>query len=315
VHSIYNNAIQSIQIGIEDFESDDPRRAISAVRNFYAGVLLLAKEALVKSAPNADPRDILSARYKPVSDGNKGVTFESETNRTIDFRDIGRRFKDFNLSIDHSALSSLNRIRNQIEHFYTESSLDAVREAIARAFPVVTDLFKLLNISPADALHDAWKTMLEVREVYERERSECLATFNSIEWKSKCLSSMNRICPICDAEIIKQKDSGNREIHSMDCYCRACDEDFPPEMMIEHSLEKHFEVDSYLAMKNGEIDPLHTCVECGVKSYIITDEVGCLWCSEKLKECARCNTGLNPDNVAADNSSLCSYCDYVSHKN
>lgn len=31
---LLHNAIASIQLGIEDYNSDDPRRAISAVRNF-----------------------------------------------------------------------------------------------------------------------------------------------------------------------------------------------------------------------------------------------------------------------------------------
>ena len=39
--SIIQNAIDSIQIGVEDFESDDDRRSVSAVRNIAAGILLL----------------------------------------------------------------------------------------------------------------------------------------------------------------------------------------------------------------------------------------------------------------------------------
>ena len=312
--SIYNNAIQSIQIGIEDFEASDPRRALSAVRNFYAGILLLAKEVLIRAAPEADPRDILSARYKPVPDGDNGVKFQPDTNRTIDFQDIARRFKDFDLSIDQAALASLNTIRNQIEHFYTEASVEAVREAIARAFPVVTDLFRLLDEIPAEALGDAWGTMLEVREVYKRERAECLATFDNIEWNSAYLAEMKRLCPICEAELVEQEDPENTDPHEMFCRCRACGEPAPPEMLIEYSLEKMFEADRYIAVKDGDDDPLNTCIECGVTAYVIADEVGCLWCGETLDKCARCHTGLTPDNAAVDNTSLCTYCENLLHK-
>jgi hypothetical protein len=41
--SILQNAIDSIQIGIEDYENGDDRRSISAVRNIAAGTLLLYK--------------------------------------------------------------------------------------------------------------------------------------------------------------------------------------------------------------------------------------------------------------------------------
>ncbi len=313
--SIYNNAIQSIQIGIEDFESDDPRRALSAVRNFYAGVLLLAKEVLIRVAPESDPRDVLSTRYKPMPDGNNGVRFHPDTNRTIDFQDIARRFKDFDLPIDRTALDSLNKIRNQIEHFYTELSIKAVREAIARAFPVVTDLFHLLDEMPAEALENSWKIMLEVREVYERERAECLATFDNIEWNSKYLTKMKRHCPICEAELVEQEVPDNTDPYEMYCRCRTCGEPIPPEMLIEYSLGKLFEADRYIAVKDGGDDPLNTCLECGVTAYVIADEVGCLWCGEKLEKCARCHTDLNPDNVAVDSKMLCTYCENLMLKN
>ena len=48
---LFDNAIQSIQLDVEDYEANDPVRAVSTVRNFYAGVLLLAKEVLVRQVP------------------------------------------------------------------------------------------------------------------------------------------------------------------------------------------------------------------------------------------------------------------------
>lgn len=62
MNSLFGNAIQSVQLGISDYQANDPKRALSAVRNFYAGALLLAKEVLVRAAPNADPKEVLSAR-------------------------------------------------------------------------------------------------------------------------------------------------------------------------------------------------------------------------------------------------------------
>jgi len=46
MHTILDNAIQSIQIGIEDYRSDDPRRLLSAVRNVRTGIVLLCEEQL-----------------------------------------------------------------------------------------------------------------------------------------------------------------------------------------------------------------------------------------------------------------------------
>ncbi len=54
MNTLFDNTVQSIQLGIEDYEHNDPKRALSAVRNFYAGTLLLAKEVLVRAAPKAE---------------------------------------------------------------------------------------------------------------------------------------------------------------------------------------------------------------------------------------------------------------------
>ncbi|MDF1835807.1 MAG: hypothetical protein P1U62_13140, partial [Alteraurantiacibacter sp. bin_em_oilr2.035] len=63
-------------MGVEDFRQQDPDRDISAVRNFYAGVLLLAKEALIRAAPKADPALVIGAKLKPVPNDAGGIEME-----------------------------------------------------------------------------------------------------------------------------------------------------------------------------------------------------------------------------------------------
>lgn len=60
---LFNNAVESIVVGIEDYRQNSRPRALSAVRNFYTGTLLLAKEILVRKVPGADPDEILGAKY------------------------------------------------------------------------------------------------------------------------------------------------------------------------------------------------------------------------------------------------------------
>jgi hypothetical protein len=173
---LFQNAMESLQLGIEDYQHNDSKRALSAVRNFYAGTLLLAKEVLARTAPMASPKDVLSARPRPVPDGKGGIKFDPG-DKTIDFSDIGKRFKDFGLKIDQSALAELNRIRTDVEHSFSSVPRKSMREAIAKAFPVVADLFRLANEDPRLVLGDAWLVMLDVRAVYERELEQCRASF------------------------------------------------------------------------------------------------------------------------------------------
>ena len=203
MNTLFDNAIQSIQLGIEDYEHNDPKRALSAVRNFYAGTLLLAKEVLVRAAPKAAVKEVLGTKFVPVPDGKGGVTFEAN-NKTIDFNELGERFKAFGLSIDRSALGELNNIRNDMEHYYTNASSKKVREAIARAFPVVVDLFNLLKEQPNEHLGDSWTVMLGAKELYDRELEQCTETFDGVDWKSESLSQAARPCPKCGSHLVSR---------------------------------------------------------------------------------------------------------------
>jgi hypothetical protein len=315
MNTLFDNAVQSLQLGIEDYQANDPRRALSAVRNFYAGVLLLAKEVLVRQVPEADPDEVLGARYKPIPDGDGGVRYEPASHQTIDFATLGARFSDFGLRIDRAALNDLNRIRNAIEHYCTEESRETVREAIAKAFPVVVDLFVQAEEAPHEVLGDAWQIMLEVRAVYEAELAKCRATFDRIDWSSSALAESPFNCPDCNSDLVAQLDPGNTDIQSADCECRSCRSKIDAEKAVERALQLHFEWDSYVAAKDGGDDPLETCPECGVEAYVLDgEEVGCAWCGCVLGECGLCSTGLTPLNVSYDDSSMCSYCDHLMHK-
>jgi hypothetical protein len=312
---LFSNAVQSIQVGIEDYGKNDDRRALSAVRNFYAGVLLLAKEVLVRAVPNANPDDVLGDRYKPMPDGSGGVTFDPVSHRTIDFTAIGERFRDFDLPINKAALDDLNRIRNDIEHRYTDQSREAIQEAIAKAFPVVADLFRLAGEEPARILGTTWQVMLDVRHVYEHELSACRATFDKVDWVSPTLAKASFSCPKCQSDLVAQKDPQNTDRQSVECICRACGANISAEDAVTRALEEFLETESYLSYTDGGEEPIGICPECGVEAYLTSsEEVGCAWCGCLLGECGRCSIGLMPNNVSADNSNFCAYCDNLMSK-
>jgi len=271
---LFENAIQSIQLGIEDYQANDPKRAVSAVRNFYAGTLLLAKEVLIRHAPEADPDEVIGARYKPVPDGEGGVLFSPASSQTIDFATIGERFRDFGLAIDQSALNDLNRIRNDLEHYFSEKSHDAVREAIAKAFPVVAQLFRLIDEAPHESLGGSWQVMLDVREVYVRELDACRSSFAKVDWPANILADAQFSCPDCQSDLVEQKDADNASYESLDCRCRLCGHEFQAEEAVEIALETLFNTESYIAMTDGGDQPVQTCPECGLNAYLLTEEHG-----------------------------------------
>lgn len=315
MNSLFDNAIQSIQLGVEDYQANDPKRALSAVRNFYAGILLLAKEVLARKAPKADLKDILGAQYKPVPDGAGGIAFRSRGKRTIDFTELGERFKDFAVRVDHLALNDLNQIRNDVEHLFTRAGREKVHEAIGKAFPVAVDLFRVIGEDPQALLGASWQIMLEVRAVYEKELAECRATFKGVDWISQQMAHAAPCCPRCESYLMARIDTTRSEQEYADAQCRACGEKCSAEKLMEATLEKHFEAESYAAAADGDILPVRKCPDCSLDAYITwNDENQCAWCGLELSRCIRCEVGLDPDNVSSDNHNLCSYCDHLLSK-
>ena len=48
---LLTNAMQAIQVGVEDWETGNHPRLLTAVRNIHSGILLLYKEALRRMSP------------------------------------------------------------------------------------------------------------------------------------------------------------------------------------------------------------------------------------------------------------------------
>lgn len=173
--SMFKNAVASIRMGMEDFRQQDHERDISAVRNLYAGILLLVKEALIRASPNADPKLVVSAKIKLVPDTRGGATVQQVGHATIDFQQIKERVADFGISLDIGALSALNKIRNEVEHYYTPEPTTAIRAAISKALPVADALFRQLDEDPVSLLGEYWMIMLNTKTVYEQEIGDHMA--------------------------------------------------------------------------------------------------------------------------------------------
>jgi rubrerythrin len=315
--ALYANAVSSIRMGVEDFVSQDGDRALSAVRNFYAGMLLLAKEALIRKVPEADPDEVIGTRYKPVPDGEGGVTYVVDGRQTIDFQTIHQRFKDFGLSIDREPLSELSRIRNDIEHRYTDQGHDVVREALAKAFPVAAHLFRIVGEDPMADLGESWQTMLETRAVYEQELNACRTTLEPVEWFAARLSSVGLRCTYCHSDLVEQLDDQNTDQESVELRCRACGEDLELSTIIEEAVARLCANEHYDRHKDaGEDGPVWTCPECGCDTYIDTDSV-CANCGHELEggDCYRCGNTLSMnDLIYGEGSGMCSYCQHMTEK-
>ena len=309
---LFENAVLSIKLGVDDYQANESGRALSAIRNLHAGLLLLAKEVLVRAVPNADENDIIADQYKPVPDGSGGVKYIPESKRTIDLAKIGSRFKDFGLRIDRTMLKALNDIRNDIEHCYPKVPNHAMQQAIARAFPTVAELFRLAGEEPHKSLGETWETMLKTHTFYEREFQDCHGTFGNIQWRSDILQELTFNCLKCQSTLVAQDNPENSQLEHAEAHCRACGTKVAVETQVVCGLAARFEWDNYSAKKDGGGAPLQDCPDCGLCTYILNEEhIGCVWCGCTLGTCARCAIHLIPDDIFVDDHNFCSYCSHV----
>lgn len=316
--SLLENAIASIRMGIEDFRQQDSDRDISAVRNFYAGVLLLAKEAIIRAAPEADPQMVIGAKLKPVPDGAGGIAMEQVGHSTIDFQQISERAKDFGVTLDHKALRDLNRIRNDMEHHYTNESANSIRAAISKGFPVTTSLFKQLGEDPVELLGESWKTMLETKEVYDQELAEARATLANVTWHSSVVGAAIFKCSECQSELIEQTDPDNGSQDFVELRCRTCGAfpDLGDE--VERIISQRYGSEAYVRFKEtGEDGPVYQCPVCE-KHTLTEDDPICANCGEELdysSECTRCGNSIGiQEYLDGADGGLCGYCQHVFDK-
>lgn len=310
MHDLFGNAVNSIQVGILDYQSDDPRRLISAARNYYAGLLLLGKQCLLEAAPNAEPMEVIGERFKPVPDGGGGVCYEPSGTRTIDLEGLKNRFEDFDLPWPKISIKRLQQLRNNLEHFYVDEPLNAVKEAIAQSFPMVISFFKTLNRDPAKELDEAWPEMLRDRDFFEAQRSECDQSLRAIQWPFRITTFENMSCPNCGSPLIEQIDPTNEEVQDVEGRCRGCGIALSAEKVTGLVLQAEFGLEAHVAAKEGDYDVIADCPACGEETYVTSARFcGCFWCCEEfVGECDCCHAPLRPNTVVEGCQNLCRGC-------
>jgi DNA-directed RNA polymerase subunit RPC12/RpoP len=316
--SLFDNAVASLRMGVEDFRQQSPDRNLSSVRNFYSGVLLLAKEALVRSNSRVDPALIIAKRTRLVPDGDGGVKLIAHGGNTIGFDDLAARLKDFNIIVNTKDLASLNKIRNDLEHYYAFQSHSDIRSAISKVFPVAAALFRAMGEEPAKHLGPLWAEMLTVKELYDEELAEAHATLSGVNWHSSSVNGKGFQCTICGSELLRQFDPGNVLQEKVGLYCVSCGVSNCIEEVVSAFVQSLYFSESYYRFKDGgEPGPVFQCPACE-NVALVEDEYKCAVCGNEFEyndECALCSASISlSDYLEGIDGGLCSYCTYRAQK-
>lgn len=319
MNPLLKNAIVSIQLGLEDFASDDERRIISAARNLYSGVLLLAKEVLRQLSPPGSNDILIRTKKKAVKQADGTVILVGDGKKTIDRFEIEETFKQLQLAVDLSNLKRLAEIRNDIEHMHPQRAPALIQEAIADAMPIIRDVIvKELHEEPSALLGQAaWDALLDQAKVFKAEQDACRKSFEAIDWESDTLADAVKEfrCPNCSASLLRNDNTDAKVPTDLHLVCSRCGEEADHEAVIEAAIEEHLAWDAHVAVKDGDDPPLENCPECGRETFIVSEN-HCANCSFELDErsCGVCGAQVTVDDYRYGTAGLCSYCNYKMNK-
>lgn len=312
---ILRNAIISIQLGIEDFNSNNDKRAISAVRNIYSGILLLFKEKLRRLSPTNSDEVLLKQRIIPkMIDGE--LKFIGKGKKTVDFDQIKDRFKTIHVETEWDILREIQIERNNLEHYYSSVPLRSLRNVLAKSFIIIKDFVEReLNEKPYNLLGETtWATFLENNEVYESEKKKCS---DMIE-KNITSSEINKelihraICIHCGYPLVFPVEEAI-DIKDIRLTCLSCNREFMFYENVNTIMEKGYEYENYRRYKDIGETEIVECPSCRKYSYSRSEEK-CLLCGyeKEYSNCWRCGNPLDIEEQIHEG--LCDSCAYYKEK-
>lgn len=317
--SMMENATTSIELGVEDFVHDDPRRLTSAMRNVAAGLLLLLKCVLYERSPVGSDGALIYLNVEDVVLPDGTPSKRGKGKKTVDVAGIKARFKELGIAMDWRSLDTIVALRNEIEHFHTDKPEALVREALAAALPLIqTIMADHLGTTATDALDpDCWAILREVKEIYDRQMADCRATFKHMAWDSELLEEATREfrCTECGSALIRQTDPDNAELEAIGFECADCKAEPAWDVVLEQALVVAAAHDNYRAAKDGDRPALTRCFECGRDSYSTEDGRCLLACGadDDDLECAVCGRHPDPDDYVSE-TGMCSGCHWSYEK-
>lgn len=306
--SILQNALDSIAIGLEDFESSDNRRIISATRNIFAGILLLFKHKLCELSPPGSDEALIKQKVLPTIDATGAVYWIGKGKKTVDVQNIEDRFESLGIAVDWKRLEKINKYRNDIEHYYSVLSHASVQQLVSDSFLIIRDFIAdELEEDPKFLLgEDYWGILVDVNEVYEKEKKACDASLEQLQYFSnEILNAFKAFqCDECGSGLLETTSTGRANEALFDC--KACDKNFLYEEIANNAVEDYYAGDMYLAQTDGGELPIIDCPFCPDGIYVFSGGV-CVACGDSaVHECTNCGIGIPPEEIS--DGSFCGYC-------
>lgn len=310
--SLLENAKDSIIFGLEDYQSENPKRVISCARNLYAGILLLFKHKLVSLAPNDESEALIKVYVRPRFNEKGKVEWVGQGKNTVDLRQLKERMESLGIAVDWNRVEKVQAYRNNVEHYYTKGNADSARSLISDTFLVIRNFLNThLNTDPMTFLGtELWGEMVKISDVYEAEKKDCIKAIEDLELESETLQEAlcSYQCDACGNDLISIRRP-ERDPFNLKFYCRSCDEEWKFDNIAEAAIRNYCGHDNIAAIKDGGDPAVIACPNCGLDAYVL-EEDRCAACSAEYdRECERCGVPIPAEEI--DGSGVCSYCSHM----
>ena len=233
---LLDNAVVSIELGVQDLGMSDTRRVLSATRSIYAGILLLCKQVLWDASPEGTEGILIYRDFVPKRDGSNIILVPKKRSRTIDRKGIRERFSALGLSIDWTKIDALAHLRNDIEHSFLRETPDRMEDILGAALPSIEQLIvEHIKKEPVDVFSsETWIEMLKNKEVFYRQKIRCTESFKYINWPSSIhpASVDDMLCSYCGSFLVQQVDPKNTKYNSIKLRCMECGEGVPADSVL-----------------------------------------------------------------------------------
>ncbi len=269
------NAIESIILGVEDYQVGTRPRLISAVRNIHAGILLLYKEALRRHSPDDSNEVLVKAKILPQKPEGGIIEFIGVGKKTVNVREINNRFKKLRITTDWPRFEKINQVRNEIEHYYSKVSKRSLQGPVANTFVIVRNfVVNELGDDPHNLLGETtWQEMLAIEEIYNEERKKCIKSIATVDWLSGAVEEgITKInCRDCGSDLLCPVDE-TKSYYDIILRCRECGEDETSNTFLPRAVQMSLAYEMYSVYHDGNDLPYTNCPECGAEAYVLEEE-------------------------------------------
>lgn len=323
--NILKNAVDSIEMGVEDFskgKKGDEKRFISCARNLFSGLLLLFKHKLASMSSN-DHESLIKVNIVPVIN-NGNLNWRGDGSRTIDVQGIEKRFKALNINTNWGKDTTWKNVlkmrdfRNNIEHYYDTKNIPA-----GQLNQIIVDCFKIACAFMRDELQSepqavftkkSWKILTGEKDFYDKEQMVCRNLLNKIKWENDDIKSLIHFfrCEKCASVLFKPVllDDMKKAPEQIEYICACCGQNFNYRDLLDNVCMNMNAHDFRRIAKGGE-DRFAMCPACASWTFD-TDNDLCLFCKAEDKfHCSQCGDILS----AHDYSNLDGLCGDCAHIN